>query len=359
MLHHCTRSSHPLFQRLARIHHFHHLYFTRHLKFDRKYLRQNQFQALPLELAIKTTGAVLGYIIATLVTPDGLVWITRNHLCSTVGFEILRSSFVIYIEGRDSNHLTYKSVPKDPNWIFAGPEFHSLHHVYPDHYIGSFIKIFDWIWGTAYSFKHKHFVITGGSGAFGRAISTQLEREGVCRIRKLKFGIDWDHHHFEEALSVLSNCDVLILAHGSNGQDAVESNCDSSIRLIKLFKKYRIANPTHLTLPEVWYVGSEAELHPSWGIAPLQRYSQSKRKFLPYARSFFDDPDMIYRHIVPSSFQSSMGSAVLSADWAAKCVMWWIRRGARFIPVTYTGIAYLNYFNFMYRVPYARDVDQT
>jgi NAD(P)-dependent dehydrogenase (short-subunit alcohol dehydrogenase family) len=329
------------------------------LKFDKKYLRRNQFQALPLELAIKIFGIILGYITATLVTPDGLVWTTRKHLWLTLGFEILRSSFVIFMEGRDSNHLTYKGVPKDPNWIFAGPEFHSLHHVYPDRYIGSFVKVFDWIWGTAYSFKHKRFVITGGSGAFGRAITTQLEREGVRCIRNLKFGIDWDHHQVGKTLPVLAECDILVLAHGSNGQDAVQSNCDSAIRLIKSFKKYRIANPACLTLPEVWYVGSEAELHPSWGIAQLQHYSMSKRKFLPHARSFYDDRDIIYRHIVPSSFHSPMGSAIISADMAAKCAMWWIRRGARYIPVTYTGIAYLNYFNFIYRVPYAQDLDKT
>ncbi|KAJ9481018.1 hypothetical protein VN97_g12493 [Penicillium thymicola] len=359
MLHRRTKASHPLLQRLARVHHSHHLYFTRHLKFDRKYLRENRFQALPLELAIQISGSVLGYIIASLVTPDGLVWTSRNHLWSTVAFEILRSCFVILIEGRDSNHVTYKTVPKDPNWIFAGPEFHSLHHVHPDRYIGSLVKVLDWICGTAYSFKHKRFVITGGGGAFGRAITRQIEREeGVRRVHKLKFGIDWDHHHFENALSVLSDCDVLILAHGSKGQDAVAANCDSVIRLIELFKKFRITNAACLTLPEVWYIGSEAELHPSWGIASLQRYSLSKRKFLPHARSYFDDPDMIYRHIVPSSFHSSMGPAVPSADWAARGAMWWIRRGARYIPVTYTGIAYLNYLNFMYRIPYAEDVNQ-
>lgn len=355
LLHRCNKSSHPIFQRLARAHHFHHLYFTRHLKFDKRYLQRNRFEALPLELAIQILGTVLGYIFVGLVTPNGLVWTTRNHLWSTIGFEILRTSFVILIEGRDSNHLTYKTVPKDLNWIFAGPEFHSLHHVYPDRYIGSFVKVFDWIWGTAYSFKYKRFVITGGSGAFGQAIIAQLRREeGVRCIRTLKFGTDWDNHHFEKAIPVLSNSDVLILAHGSNGQDAVESNCDSAIRLVTIFKQHRTANPACPTLPEVWYVGSEAELHPSWGIAHLQRYSQSKRRFLPHARSFFDDPDIIYRHIVPSSFHSSMGAAVLSADMAAKCAMWWIRRGARYIPVTYTGIAYLNYFKFIYYIPYAQ-----
>lgn len=358
MLHRCNKSSHPFFQYLSRVHRFHHLYFTRHMKFDKKYLQQNRFQALPLELVLQIVGTILEYIFASLVTPKGLLWTTRNHLWSTISFQILRTTFVILKSGRDSNHITYKTPPKDPNWIFVGPEFHSLHHIYPDRYIGSFVKAFDWIWGTAYSFKHKRFAITGGSGAFGQAIVTELEREGVDYIRKLKFGTDWDHYHFEKALPVLSTSDILILAHGSKGQDAVESNCNSAIQLVKLFKKYRAANPAYLTLPEVWYVGSEIELHPAWGNVHLQRYSQSKRMFLPQARSFFDDPDIIYRHIVPSSFHSSMGTALFSADWAAKCAIWWIRRGARYIPVTYTGIAWLNYFKFMNCIPYAEDADQ-
>ncbi|KAJ5933045.1 hypothetical protein N7516_007534 [Penicillium verrucosum] len=359
MLHGCNKSSHPFLRYLSRIHRFHHLYFTRHLKFDKKYLQQNRFQALPLELVLQIIGTALGYIFASLVTPKGVIWITRNQLWITIIFQILRTTFVILSSGRDTNHITYQTPPKDTNWLFVGPEFHSLHHIYPDRYMGSFVKTFDWIWGTAYSFKGKRIAITGGNGAFGQAIVKELEREerGSC-IRKLKFGTDWDHHHFEKALPILSNSDILILAHGSKGEDAVESNCNAAIRLIKLFKEHRVANPACPTLPEVWYVGSEIELHPAWGNKELQRYSRSKRLFLPQARSFFDDPDIIYRHIVPSAFHSPMGAAVLSADWAAKCAIWWIRRGARYIPVTYTGIAWLNYFKFMYRIPYAKDTDK-
>jgi hypothetical protein len=352
MLHRCTNSSHPLFQRLARIHRFHHLYYNRHMKFDKKYLRQNIFQALPLELAIQMIGSCFGYLIAVLVMFEDQTRITQSHLWCLLGIQVSKTLVVILTSGRDSNHLTYDSAPKDPNWIFVGPEFHALHHVYPDRYIGSYIKLFDWIWGTAYTFRGKQFVITGASGAYGEAMVKELEREGVQRIAKLKFGTDWDHHNFEKAIPFLFACDVLILAHGSKGQDAVESNLQSSLRFVHLFKQQRRLKKPNLTLPEVWYVGSEMEFHPCWGNADLQRYSESKRKFLPYARSLFDDPDILYRHIVPSSFQPSMGSAIFSGKWAAKFTMWWIRRGARYIPVTYTGIAYLNYLKFMYWVPY-------
>lgn len=236
MLHRTNKSSHPLLRSLARIHRFHHLYFTRHMKFDDKYLWQNLVQALPLELGLQILGTALGYVFATLVTPTGLVWITQNHLWSIISIQIFRTVFVILASGRDSNHLVYKTAPKDPNWIFAGPEFHALHHVYPDRYIGSFIKLFDWVLGTAYSFRGKRFVITGGSGAFGQAIVAELEREGVQRVQDLKFGIDWDHEHFEKATAELSACDVLILAHSTEDQDA---DCNSAVQLVRLFKQNR------------------------------------------------------------------------------------------------------------------------
>lgn len=358
MLHRTNTSSHPLLRHLARIHRFHHLYFTRHMNFDDKYLWENLVQALPLELGLQIFGTALGYVLATWATPTGVVWITQRHLWSMIGIQIIRTIVVVLSSGRDSNHLVYKTAPKDPNWIFAGPEYHALHHVYPDRYIGSFIKLFDWVWGTSYSVRGKRFVITGGNGAFGRAIVAELEQEGVQSIRSLKFGVDWDHQNFEKAIAALSACDVLILAHGTKGQDAVESNCNSTVRLVQLFKQNRPINETSPTLPEVWYVGSEIEFHPAFGNKELQRYSQSKRRFLPHARSFFDDADIIYRHIVPSAFQSPMGPAILSAGWAARCTMFWIRRGARYVPVTYTGFAYLNYFKFMYLVPYAQGKDK-
>ena len=185
-----------------------------------------------------------------------------------------------------------------------------------------------------------------------------LEREGVRCIRKLKFGTDWSHDSFANALPVLSDSDVLILAHGTKGPDAMGSNCHATVQMIHLFKLLRKMDVKCQTLPEVWYVGSESELHPSWGNVSMQRYALSKRCFLPHARSFYDDPGIIYRHIVPSAFRSRMGSAILSADWAAESTMWWIRRGARYVPVTYTGIAYLNFFKFIFWVPSAGDLNQ-
>ena len=39
-----------------------------------------------------------------------------------------------------------------------------------------------------------------------------------------------------------------------------------------------------------------------------------------------------------------MGPGVVSADTIAKIALWWISRGAQFVPVSYLPWAYLHYF---------------
>jgi hypothetical protein len=126
-LHRCTKTSHSLLQHLARIHHFRHLYFTRHLKFDRKYVREDRFQVLPIELAIQIAGSVLGYVIASLVTPDGLVCTTRNHLWSTLAFEILRYFFDILLENATQTISLIRSFQRTLNGYSPAQSFtHSI-----------------------------------------------------------------------------------------------------------------------------------------------------------------------------------------------------------------------------------------
>lgn len=57
---------------------------------------------------------------------------------------------------------------------------------------------------------------------------------------------------------------------------------------------------------------------------------------------------MIYRHIVPSSFRSAIGPGLMSGGFAAKVAFFLIRRGVRYVPVTYTGVALVNYFKFVW-----------
>ncbi len=61
------------------------------------------------------------------------------------------------------------------------------------------------------------------------------------------------------------------------------------------------------------------------------------------------DQGLLYRHIVPSAFRSQMGPGVMSGRTAAAIALWLIRHGFRYVPVTYTGIAFVNFIPFFLR----------
>ncbi|GIJ90350.1 hypothetical protein Asppvi_009304 [Aspergillus pseudoviridinutans] len=349
LLHKWSKSQWRFLRWLSYCHQFHHLYYNRSLKFNDRYSRQNSWIALPLEMLCKVLGSVAGWLLARHLMAYSKRTIDTVPLLVVSGFEIIRTVVVIAMGGRDSNHIAFNTVPKDHSWLFVGPEYHALHHVYPERYMGSMVKVFDWVAGTAYSLRNKRVILTGGSGAFGCAIEKQLLSEGVKDIKKLHFGKDWTHHDVSGVGHLLEKSDILILAHGTKGMDAMDANCNSTMRLIEVFLGRKAADNTRQakTVPEIWYVGSEIEVHPAWGNPEMQRYSASKRAFLPYARALYDDPRVIYRHIVPAAFESRMGKAIVSPDWAARVALWWIRRGAYYVPVTYTGLSFLNFFKFL------------
>ena len=91
-------------------------------------------------------------------------------------------------------------------------------------------------------------------------------------------------------------------------------------------------------------VGSEIECHPHWGNPDLKVYKASKMAFARFARRYSRDPALTYRHIVPSAFTSPMGPGLISGATAARIALFWIGLGCRYVPVTYTGIAFLNWF---------------
>jgi hypothetical protein len=170
-----------------------------------------------------------------------------------------------------------------------------------------------------------------------------LEASGG-RVTRLKYGRDYDYGDYDRLDPVLTDADVLVLCHGSKVDRAMQANCDSFVGLIERFR--RVGRARRLPV-EVWAIGSEIEAHPSWGDPDLEIYLRSKRAFARHARRYFHDGSMVYRHIVPSAYTSPMGKGLISGRAAAAIAMFFIRRGFRYIPVTYTGIALLNWLKFL------------
>ncbi len=249
---------------------------------------------------------------------------------------------VIAMRGKDRNHLHLPTVPVARESLFVQAAYHALHHVYPESYISSYTTLFDIVMGTACQIRGRRVALTGSSGSFGSAMKDRLERAGAVVV-PLRFGVDFTYNDYSSADSVLATADILVLAHGAKGEQAMQANCDSFLALIDRFKGLT----RHRQVPvEVWAVGSEIECHPAFGNPELQSYARSKRTYARAAAPLMHDGELLYRHIVPSAFRSRMGGGLMSGRTAAAIALWLIRRGCRYVPVTYTGIAFLNFFPF-------------
>jgi hypothetical protein len=217
----------------------------------------------------------------------------------------------------------------------------SMHQQFPNRYFGF---PFDWVFATGCAVRGRRFALSGASGAFGAPFKALLEARGGI-VAPLKFGVDYTYDDCSRSDPALQSADVLVLAHGAKGENAMRANCDSFLALIDRFlaasKGRRV---------EIWAVGSEIEAHPAWGNKELQVYLESKRAYARRARRFFWDARFVYRHIVPSAFTSPMGPGLISGSLAARWAWFFISRGFRYVPVSYTGIALVNYFKFLFRV---------
>jgi len=255
-------------------------------------------------------------------------------------------TWILYVRGKDQNHRAPAPVRSARSTWFVTPEYHALHHVYPDCYLGSYTTTIDRLVGTACQLRGRRAALSGSSGAFGSALKELLEAQGA-EVRVVRSGVDFRPGDYSGADPSLAWADILVLAHGAKGEQADWANCESFLELIARFK--RLADRDRPVPPEVWAVGSEIECHPTFGSAELRSYARSKRAFARQAARLMDDPAILYRHIVPSAFRSRMGPGLMSGKTAAAWALFLIRRGFRYVPVTYTGIALLNFVPFRLR----------
>jgi hypothetical protein len=331
LLHRFHNSKYKILRQIGWIHMIHHYYYNRSLQFNEKYAWHNTWVELPVEGFCLYIGSLIAwYGCAYFGLTDVSGGFTADIFRKIVFTQVGKTVYTMYKEGKDGNHpIGWKVVPKDPDFLSVGAEYHCLHHIEPDAYYSSVHRVFDQIIGASSSLKGKRIVMTGASGSYGQALIKRFRGEKIKSLEVLTYGKDWTHDNFSGAISKLVNADILILAHGTKGPDAMQANCHSAVKLIELFRAHRkpiTSTSVSQMLPEVWYVGSEIEIGSSFGEEEMLRYSASKRAFARYARAYYDDEDFLYRHIVPAGFTSRMGEGWVSADWAAGITMFFIRR---------------------------------
>lgn len=333
VLHRWETSRFQLLRTFSSWHWVHHKFLGHDMQINPAYARQNiWFHILPEYLT-----SILGTLIFLAIFP----W---PPIVLVIVIRTVMLGMTLKEEGLDYNHMSMSRVGGQQGLLWVDNNYHAMHHVYPHNFFSSFTNIFDLAVGTSCQIKGRHFLVTGASGAFGTAIVEKLTKAGGI-VETAKSGTDFSAGNYSAMREKLERADVLILAHGAKSEDAWNANYVTFTDLIDLFTDL---GKSRLAPPEVWALGSEVEFHGDMGMAELKDYSASKRAFALRARDYYRSDALLYRHIVPSSFTSPMGKGAMSAATAAAIALFFIRRGFKYVPVTLTGLAILNYFRFRY-----------
>ncbi|MFO0960549.1 MAG: sterol desaturase family protein [Isosphaeraceae bacterium] len=334
LLHRWKASRWGLLRRLASLHDAHHVFCDRQLVYHDDRVAPNIILHVIPEYATQMAVATFGFLVAGF-------WSVVIVMAAFTAIFVA----VLFLKGKDRNHRSLGILRPAHATALVTPEYHALHHVYPDCYLSSYTTALDRLLGTACQVRGRRVALTGSTGAFGAPLKELLEAQGA-EVRPIRSGTDFRPGDFTGADAALAWADILVLAHGAKGEQADWANHESFLELIGRFK--RLARDRQVP-PEVWAVGSEIECHPAFGLPELQSYARSKRAFAREASRFMDDPDILYRHIVPSAFRSKMGPGLMGGKTAAAWALFLIRRGFRYVPVTYTGIALVNFVPFRLR----------
>lgn len=336
VLHKMMNSRSRLARSLGGLHGVHHAFYDRNLVIHPNLRRRNI-----LLHHVPEVGTQFLVVSSFLLFTDWFYVVTAQLVC------IINLTIVALQGGQDWNHKPAAFMPSPRRSLHVCPTYHALHHVHPNHYFSSIVTVFDRVVGTAMPVAGRTFLVTGASGAFGAPLCALLEARGG-KVLRAKYGADWSYDDVTGLIPQMQQADVLILTHGSKRDFAQQANCDSFVALTEQFLAVKKGRQM---VPEVWAVGSEIEAHPHFGNEELKIYSASKRNYARFAHAYYLDERVLYRHIVPSAFTSPMGKGLISGKLAVDIAMFFIDRGFRYVPVTYTGVALINYFKFVFAGP--------
>lgn len=316
LLHQLAKSKFRIARKIAAMHQVHHRFLDRKMRINRRLKRENfLFHIIPEYIV-----SILGTVIFTYVFDLASVMVVLGYHTWVFVKHIING-------GLDENHMEMEKLDGLRQKVIVDQSYHAMHHIVPSGYYSSFLNIFDILFGTALPINRRKFTIIGGYGALGTAFKNYISKRGGT--------VDLIGRDNHQAIDY-TGTDILILASGSRTKgEEFAANLEIPVMI---GEKYIEANRERLVRPEIWGVGSEAEIHSNDG------YAQSKRAFARYAsHNWARSREVTYRHIVPASFTSKLGPGLWSANSVVAVAMFFISRGVNYVPVTYTGLALLNW----------------
>lgn len=330
-LHKWAHSPFKLLRIFASWHQVHHRFLDRGMRVHKSLTKANFWAHLVPEFITTQIGTLAFLLI--------MPWQPVAYIVAVHCWFFLKH---FYDEGVDVNHMAMDRVPGNRGVIRVDPAYHAMHHIQPSAFYSSYINIFDLIFGTALKLDRQRVTILG-TGSLARAMAVQLSKEGATVRLIGREGIS-DY-------SWMESTDILVLAVGSRKMDGMLANFSLPVTIAEAFIEQA---KDRLVPPEVWGIGSETEMF-GGGL-----YAETKQEFAKYAARYWaKNPNVTYRHIVPSAFRSKLnGWAPMGANTVARIAIFLLKRGFMYVPVTMTGLAILNRILFEMRKRGDRHVEK-
>lgn len=299
-LHRMASSPQPFWRRIGNLHGVHHQFLdtSLHIHDDKQFA--NVFHHVIPE-----------FIVQLLVTAALMPLFPT--LSALVAFAIETGAFIFIMWGRpgiDVNHKPVDQLQAYQPLYFCVPEYHLLHHVYPDAFFSSWIKTLDHLLGTGICLHNRRVLVTGTAtpSPLVAAFMRELAAAG-CQLMTTDGTQD---PAAPDLATPLRDADILLLCHDITGA--------SYPRWIETF---HAAHQQDRIPVEVWaLVQAEA------GDAGFRRY----------ARELFSAQKVIYRHLVVDNATDSELAAGLLRH---------VRRGFNFVPARFSWRALAAYWQFV------------
>jgi hypothetical protein len=180
-LHICLRSRWKWLRRIGSLHQAHHDFFDRRLQWHEEAVVPNLLLHVIPEYGTQIAVCALAFLV---FEPLAVILVMGIFTGIFV--------FVLRVQGKDRYHLLHPVLPAAHETVLVGPNYHALHHVYPQSYLSSYTTVIDRLLGTACQIEGRRVAITGASGSFGSAFSDQL-RHADAEVFPLKFGVDYTY----------------------------------------------------------------------------------------------------------------------------------------------------------------------
>ena len=262
LLHRWASSRWPLLRRAAGLHAVHHAFLDRDLCIHADLIPANVICHVVPEYLVQlaataSLGALLQFPLSAIVVAVAL---------ETLVFALIMKP----TPGFDVNHRHIDRLQAYRPLYFCLPEYHLLHHVYPDACFGSWVKTLDHWLATGTAIRGRRVALTGGATVCGGAL-----RRGLLRDNPVVVIDNCLAEPPGELARLLGEVDILVLCHAEH------------------------PGPPYRDLIELFYEVNRARRVPVevWAVARCSEF-QDNRASAEFAQTLFRAGKVIYRHLV-------------------------------------------------------------